>query len=223
MTERPRTEPDPRVVAPKSAEPSTGKMHRGRVLLFESVLIVLSVLLGFALSAWGERRADKRTVEAAIENFRVEIEANLRELQRVQPKHEQFAERLADVVDEMAANNRTTAFDVFVENMPEGGLDTPPLKEAAWETAMSTGALSLLEYKLAATLSETYLVQRSTLAPTLSLLRDRFAAPANYEPAQREAMLRVHQIVLTELAGQEAYLIDIYRNALAQLDGQDRE
>lgn len=87
---------------------------------------------------------------------------------------------------------------------------------------MSTGALSLLDYDLAAVLSETYLVQRSTLAPTLALLRERLIAPANFESREHRALLRVHQMMLNELAGQEAYLIDVYGSALARLSEAGR-
>lgn len=187
------------------------------MLLFESILIIVSVLLGFALSAWGERRADRRTAQAAVENFRAEIQGNLTTLQRVQPKHVQFAERLGDAVADSASGSSETAFDVFARSMPEGGLDIPPMREAAWETAISTGALSLLDYDLAAVLSETYLIQRSTLGPTLALLRERLVAPANFEMAERRALVRVHQMMLSELAGQETWLMEVYRNALARL------
>lgn len=40
--------------------------------------------------------------------------------------------------------------DVFARMMPEGGLDTPPMREAAWETALSTGALEAAERSLSA-------------------------------------------------------------------------
>jgi len=185
--------------------------------LFESILIVLSVLLGFALTAWGERRTEKRVAETALENFRAEIESNLEQLERVQPKHAQFAQRLVQAADEVALDPAETAFQVFVRLMPEGGIDTPPLREAAWETAMSTGALRLLDYEIAASLSETYFIQRSTLLPTIRLLSDRFLATENFDPAARDQMIIVHQMMLTELAGQESYLIDVFRNSLERL------
>lgn len=215
--EKPR-QPD----EPASTPMQPAGQSRGRMLLFESTLIVLSVLLGFSLQAWGERRANARIARAAIESFRAEIQTNLNTLQRVQPKHAEFAERLAEAIVDSTSRSAETAFDVFARTMPEGGLDTPPLREAAWETAMSTGALSLLDYDLAAVLSETYLIQRSTLAPTLALLRERLIAPANFESREHRALLRVHQMMLNELAGQEAYLIDVYGNALARLSEADR-
>jgi hypothetical protein len=82
---------------------------------------------------------------------------------------------------------------------------------------MSTGALRLLDYEIAASLSETYFIQRSTLLPTIRLLSDRFLATENFDPAARDQMIIVHQMMLTELAGQESYLIDVFRNSLERL------
>ena len=186
-------------------------------LIFESVLIVLSVLLGLALSNWSERRADRKLAEAALSNFQREIEGNLAELTRVQPKHEQFLVRLGEAVGRSPNAGDSTAFDLFAAAMPEGGLDAPRLREAAWEAAVSTGALRLLDYDDAARLSETYFVQRSTIMPTIKLLSERFSDLPNFDPESRTIMLRVHQMMLNELTGQERYLMDIYRKSLESL------
>lgn len=197
---------------PKAARASTK-------LIFESALIVLSVLFAFAVSEWRDRVAEHHLARAALANFRREIEVNLASLERVQPKHKQFAERLAAAGSQ--ADMGKTAFDVFVKTMPEGGLDTPPLHEAAWEVAASTSALRLLDYNVAAQLSETYQVQRATVLPTTHLLSERFLDPRNFDPAGRETMVRVHQMLINELAGQEAYLIETYRKTLQLLPAPD--
>lgn len=115
----------------------------------------------FCISSLGKRLSDRRLAAAAVENFRREIQTNLDSLARVQPMHLEFADRLKAAA--LSDSSGQTAFDSFVSLMPEGGLNTPPMREAARETAVSTGALRLLEYDIAAQLSDTYLVQRSTL------------------------------------------------------------
>lgn len=217
--EHPPTDPaePPRLEAAEHEERRRTGSH-SRVIL-ESVLIVLSVLLGFALNAWGERRAEHRLADAALANFRREIEANLGELERVQPKHAEFAAQLAAAAATSDPGEGRSAFEIFAGLLPEGGLDVPPLREAAWETAVSTGALRLLEYDLAARLSETYLIQRSTVMPTIQRLADRFSDTSNFDPAVRERVLRVHHRLITDLAGQEAYLIETYRGTLKLLPG----
>ncbi|MBC7895028.1 MAG: hypothetical protein H7066_06430 [Cytophagaceae bacterium] len=185
-----------------------------RKLAIEGALIVLSVLLGLALSEWREGVQEQKLAHNALVNFRREIAANLARLEKAQPGHAAMAQRLADA---NTGRGEQTAFDVFVANMPEGGLDTQPLAAVAWETAEGTGALRLLDYETAALLSETYTVQSATLLPTLQRLSDRFLSPGNFDPAQRPQMVRTHRMLLVELSGQETYLMEIYRRALAAL------
>ena len=180
----------------------------------EGVLIVLSVLLALAVGEWRDWLRDRHLARAALANFRREIAGNLAQLERAQPKHAAMARRLADA---SAAATAGTAFDAFVAAMPDSGMDTEPLREVAWETAQTTGALRLLDYETAARLSETYLLQRAALQPTLQRLSDRFLAPDNFDATRRGAMLRTHRMMLVELSGQEAYLITVYRRALKAL------
>lgn len=211
------------VQPPAQAAPSIpveGAVRRSRsALLLESVLIVASVLLGFAVSNWSERREERKVAAAALESFRSEIRTNLEVLQRVQPKHAAFAQRLGEAA--MTSNGGQTAFDVFVELMPEEGIDAPTLGEAAWQTALSTGALRLFDYDVAAALSEAYFIQRATVLPTITLLQDRFLDEANFRPAAASTIVRVHSMVLNELSGQEAYLIEVYQRTLTRLDTVD--
>ena len=218
MSEEEAPPPPPLPVA-SLAEPGRALRRSRSALVLESVLIVASVLLGFALSSWSERREEGRLTAAALASFRSEIQANLAALERVQPKHAAFAERLAAAARRSHADR--TAFDVFVELMPEGGIDAPSLGEAAWQAALSTGALRLFDYDVAAALSEAYFVQRATVLPTVSILQDRFLAEANFDPASAPVIVRVHSMVLNELAGQEAYLIDVYRRTLDRLEQTD--
>lgn len=189
-------------------------------LLLESALIVLSVLIGFALSEWRAGQADRERAAAALENFRREINVNLAELERVHPTHVRFVERLAGAI-ESGTGEWETGFDAFVALMPEGAFDTRTLREAAWETAVSTGALRLLDYEVATLLSDTYLVQ-AKLALTLQLMADRFSDESNFDPQRRNAMVRVHHRVMDDLASQEKYLIDAYRLTLQDLPAPAR-
>lgn len=190
-------------------------------LLLESALIVLSVLLGFALSEWRENQIERERADLALESFRREIQANFATLKRVHPKHVQLAERLGAVARADTVSGGT-AFDVLVALLPEGGLDTPPLREAAWEAAVSTGALRLLNYETAALLSETYQIQRFTIVPTVQRLSERVMDLPNFDPRTRNMALRVHHMVLLELTGQEAYLMEAYQRTLAQLPRTNR-
>lgn len=175
-----------------------------------------SVLLGFALNEWRAGWDDRELATTALENFRSEIRGNLAVLERVHPKHLRLAAQLEAAVEGGPPVGRT-AFDAIVAVLPEGGLDTPPLREAAWEAAVSTGALRLLDYETAALLSETYQIQRATLGPTVHRLGDRMMDVPNFDPASRAMMLQVHHLLLLELTGQEEFLMETYRSTLERL------
>jgi type II secretory pathway pseudopilin PulG len=197
-------------------------LHRLRQsrLIFESALIILSVLLGLALSDWQSQRNDRALGRQALANFRREIETNLAALKRAQPRHAQLATQL-DSASRLGRPGEM-AFTAFASLIRDQGVATEPLREAAWETAVSTGALRLIEYEQAAQLSELYLVQRSSIGQTIRLLSDRFMTPQNFDPATRESMLRTHGMLLTELSGQESYLIAIYQRVLTKLPKDTR-
>lgn len=147
---------------PENREPGTRK--RIPRLAIESLLIVLSVLLGFAANQWHDRRAERELSSQALDSFRREIRRNLANLDSAQPRHAAMANRL-----DSAARTRhpgQTAFDDLLAAMPAGGVSTPQVGDAAWQTAVSTGALRLLGYERVARLSDTYEAQRSVVGST---------------------------------------------------------
>lgn len=208
---------------PRRSRPSRGWLGADspRRLLLEGALIVLSVLLGFAVNAWQQRQNERDLAERVLANFQREIQENLSTLRRSQPLHRQFADRLQAAARQQHADS--SAFEVFASLMPREGLALAPLKEAAWETAQSTGALRLLDYRIASQLSETYVIQRGTMMQTQRLISERFLAPPNFDPAQQRTMLMTSYMLMVELSGQEAYLIEVYQSTLRQLAEADRK
>lgn len=208
--------------APPDEPSHAAGRSRGRVprLAIESLLIVLSVLLGFAANQWHDRRTERALAAQALTSFRRELNENLATLQRVQPKHLEMSNRLKAAAATPRAGQ--TAFDAFTAAMPEGGISIPPLSDAAWETATSTGALRLIGYERAAHLSETYHVQSTTIASTGERMEERLTSPENFDPQRREQMLRAESLLFGEVSGVETYLIGVYRQTLKILDGPGR-
>ena len=165
------------------------------------------------------RREEGARGERVLADFRREIAANLATLERVQPRHEALGRRLGAAAARPGGAEET-AFDAFVTELDSAGLDVKPLPDVAWETAVTTGALRLLDYEQAAVLSETYLIQRGAIMATLDRISDRFMIPDNFDPARRRTMLRTHQMLLVELSGQESYLVEVYRRAQRRLGGR---
>ncbi|HEY5061505.1 MAG TPA: hypothetical protein VII52_08230 [Gemmatimonadaceae bacterium] len=90
---RPRT--SVRYAPPDDPSRETARSREGVPrLAIESLLIVLSVLLGFAANQWHDRRAERALVAQALTGFRRELNENLETLQRVPPKHLEMSNRL---------------------------------------------------------------------------------------------------------------------------------
>jgi len=109
--------------------------------LAEGVLIVISVVLGFYVSQCGDNRADSRLKARALASLRAELEHNLA---AVQP-YVSFHEALANALEKTdAAAKHESGFEAYlrVRQLPEGfATDVPIVRRAAWDAAVSSGAL----------------------------------------------------------------------------------
>jgi hypothetical protein len=185
-------------------------------VVFESVLIVVSVLLAFGLNEWRMQRADRALATSVLMSFRAEIQANLELLHHFQPLHMRLAEAIAGL--EPAAVAGRTAMEVVAEVRMDDGTVLMAPAEAAWQTAVSTGALRLLDYETAAALSRIYLSQREYVGQTARRLSDVVFSGAMFDRAATGQALQVAMALLSELAAQEASLLGEYRSALAHLE-----
>jgi hypothetical protein len=190
--------------------------HRRLRPVFESVLIVVSVLLAFGLNEWRMQRADRALAVSVLTSFKHEIQANLELLEHFQPLHVRLAESIA-ALDPAAVSGRS-AMDVVESVRDDGGTVLMAPGEAAWQTAVSTGALRLLDYETAAVLSRIYLSQRDYVGQTAHRLTDVVFSGSMFDREAGLQSLRVAMALLGELAAQEASLMGEYRTALARLE-----
>jgi hypothetical protein len=182
----------------------------------ESALIVFSVLLAFGLNEWRMQRADRALASSVLTSFRQEIQANLELLEQFQPLHAALAEAIAALDPATLAGRR--AIDVVTSVRVDGGTVLMAPGEAAWQTAVSTGALRLLDYEMAAVLSRIYLSQREYAGRTAQRLTDVVFSAAMFDPAATRQALHIAMALLNELAAQEASLMGEYRFALGRLE-----
>ena len=116
--------------------------------LFDSLLIVFGVVLGFALNDWAQKRAQHARTAQALAAIRQELLADRHELDGARLHHLGMRDTLAAYV----------ARDALVpERIYMGGMFSPgrPVA-AAWESARTTGALGDLPYPLVLRLSDVY-------------------------------------------------------------------
>jgi hypothetical protein len=184
--------------------------------LLEGLFIIVSVLLGFAAAQFGEYRNNRELAARTLAGLQAEIEHNLAILEPMVPFHRKWTEALekADT-----SNVAQSALDVFFATRPPlpAGAKTPfpLLRRSAWEAAVSGGALRLIDYDVAAALSEIYRGQQiATSNVDDRLARGALASTATFDPASRAASVRLLWITLLDIVSAEALLVDVYRQHL---------
>lgn len=175
------------------------------------MFIVLSVMLGFAVSEFGESRRERQLARQMLASVQAEIEYNRDALAPFLPFHGAWSTAIEKLEPTAGTGPGIDAFFAARPPVPPAiRQNVPFLRHAAWDTASSTGALRLIDYNLAAALSEIYGLQQYA-ASTFSAI---FAQSAFYDTAARGATIKLSQTMMTELVWIEGNLLKLYEQHL---------
>ena len=180
-------------------------------VLFESFLIVISILVALALDEWRDQRADDETVRQSLQNFVSEIRQNRARVEDAAP----FNQGLRNVMEMHYRQEDISTVDEFV-NMIES-YSPVVLQSTAWETALATGSLAKMDYELVAALSLTYSLQNRYQLATRNGMDD-LMSPQNLAPGQVDVAVYKSVRYLTDTTGMEAELGVIYNEASAVIE-----
>jgi hypothetical protein len=213
--EPPAQTPPQTETAPQPDIRAAGAGRGARHWLLEAVLIVASVLLGFGLSEFREVQAERNLTGRILDGVGAEIEHNLSVLEPFVPMHAEWIKALGRV--DSAAGNQT-GLDVWFATRPplplDGSTPFPFLRRSAWDAAVAGGALRLIDYDVAAALTDVYGMQELTAANLQRLAAGALSTPAIYEPASRAASVRLLWLTLADIQSAEALLLSRYRQHL---------
>lgn len=182
--------------------------------LLEGLLIVVSVALGFSLTQWGERRHEQELAQRMLLGVRAEVERNRVVLEPFLALHVAWRDAF-DLRDASASSGsaRDLLWDARPPLQPDMTSHVPLLRRAAWDTALSTGALRLVDYDLAAGISEIYSMQ----AYAASVFPPMFSQTTFFDPTARVAATRMAQTTMHELVFAEESLLALYDRHLPSL------
>jgi hypothetical protein len=122
-------------------------------VLFESMLIILSILVALGLDEWREERQNAENIQHALANFIAEIEQNKARVEDAAP----FNQGLRHVLSRRQQVQAIESVSTFI-NIVES-YNPVVLQSTAWETAIATGSLAKMDYNLVSALSLTYSLQ----------------------------------------------------------------
>ena len=124
-------------------------------VIVQSIAVTVSILLALWVDQWKQRRAARDLAIESMSNFVTEIQKNEAKLDDVLPYHQALLSMLTQ--EESSRSIHTQA--QFQSAVGIDPLRPPSLLETAWQTAVTTGALTHLDYGTVAALSFTYTLQ----------------------------------------------------------------
>ena len=179
--------------------------------LFESALIVFSVLLALALSEWREHRKAVLQSQAAVEAIVSELRTNRAAAARAMAFHRSTHTALADV----AAKGQVPPLDVVTK-----GLFNPAnVVETAWVSARETNALDEWPYERTLQVSRVYERQAA-----YSTLARQIVADVYMDLRRRGAQAVLQEgfggfiLLAHDFANREDELVRQYDTALAAIE-----
>lgn len=185
----------------------------------EALLIVVSVALGFAVNEWRQSVADRDLAARVIRNVRAEIEHNHATIAPQVKRHQAIIKTLASTT----GRDGQAAWDVLVESLPDRqGFGLAPPRQAAWDAAVSSGAFRLIDYELAAVISEIYVAQDQVYGSLVNRVTGAIYTSDMFDPATRSRALPVLRWVLVEMEGNERYVLELYEKHLPTLRAASR-
>ena len=121
-------------------------------LLMETAMIVFSVLLALSLESWREHRKQQALAHEALVNVRAELAHNIAAITAQLPRQRQVAEDLQAALRDLAAKQQPLP--------AQAPLNPPLLTAAAWQAAMTTQAVSHMDFRTVQKLASVYETQK---------------------------------------------------------------
>lgn len=181
-------------------------------VLFESALIVISILTALALDQWSDRRQDQALVQSALSSFVSEMKQNYFRVEDAAP----FNQGLKNVLNRHYMDDDIKDVDEFVTMIESYNPIT--LQSTAWASALATGSLAKMDYSVVSALSLTYGLQDRYMVASANGL-DAMMSPQNL--ADDRLKLAVYQSIryLNKVTLMEGELSAIYLEAIAVVEG----
>jgi hypothetical protein len=175
-------------------------------VLFESLLIVMSILVALGLDEWRDDRQDAENIEHALANFVSEIQQNRARVEDAAPFNLGLRHVLNRRQEVRAIESVATFVNIFESYNPV------VLQSTAWETAIATGALAKMDYNLVSALSLTYSLQNRYQQVSRNGMA-QMTSPQNL--SEEKLDLAVHNAIryLDTVTGMETELGVVYAEA----------
>lgn len=187
--------------------------------MFESVLIVFSVVLALGVTNWAEARKTDRQVAEARAFLISELQANQAIL--VDPAYLAHHRRLRGIFNDLSSSGALTQESVVPAfgALFETGIHVPPLRSAVWRSVNSGDLTSEMDLEELFLLSDIYALQTRLEGQSVAFLGSTGTILAGVESGEgpRAGVTSVG-LYLGDLVAAEEALIQMYDRALLRLE-----
>jgi hypothetical protein len=175
--------------------------------LLEMVLVGFGVFLAMTADQWRSDRQHREQARAALQRFKVEIEANKAAVEKVADYHVRIRR---DIVAYLNPKTRAAS------NLRLEGVMPAMFEHTAWDLALATQALADIDASLAYELTRVYGLQQLCVGLTSGLTQAMYLRPPS---ADLTAFLQSLKVYYDDMVIHEPALIEMYSRILPLLDG----
>ncbi|MBK7869597.1 MAG: hypothetical protein IPJ74_02400 [Saprospiraceae bacterium] len=203
-------------------ELSPNKRHRwfqridGRKLIFESILIIFSILLALFINEWRKGQEQTAQRQKSMHMILQELQHNADQLENVIPYHARATKQL----DSLLKTNIDLNSGVLsiAGQVLRRGINPPELRSTAWNTAQLSGSVGLFKEEAIYALANVYELQEDGVEITWKEIARFYMSADNFDSTLTLQRLALLKIYFNELYQQEQFLQERTNEAIMQLN-----
>jgi hypothetical protein len=185
-----------------------------RQAIFESMLILVGIVLGFWVNEWREDLQKEAQGQAALERIIEEIEDNRKAVQFILPYHTKVLDKLVALEGNVPDK---PMIETFLSSVATQGVGDLLLQDEAWKTATARDSLVAIDFDTVQQIASAYNLAESgpknTWNGTIALFDEREAFLSEAAPYMHKRFLFIY----SNLVSQEKYLVQTYDAVLKNL------
>jgi len=185
-------------------------------LLFEAILIVISVFLGLFVNEWRMEQRERMRADKALLEIKEEIKSNQERIVTIAAYHILIKDSLNALLYRTDFHKKSITFQELFTAMPNG-FGVPGLQQQSWTLANRLGSLEHIDYKTAGMLSKLYDLQNFYMNK-YNYVTENFYLASNVDSHIREGLVNSLAFLAGDITIHEKDLAAAYVKAIENLD-----
>lgn len=185
-------------------------------VLFESGLIIFSVLLALTLSEWREQARLNEETDRAMQLIRMELNSNLETLEKWNTNHRMILSNIEQTLEEYDFETSEIDQRSLVRAQMPKGLTQNQLNTSAWDAIKQSQVSNALNIDIIFALSNLYTIQSQGVSQTLKSILQTLNSRELYKQTGKSETLLLLRGLFRELVSQEDYLIQTLKKTIKE-------